>query len=55
MRIAVLVCSGGWRKKWCRTVLRGVWLSSDGEKMMWGVFPFSVVGDVGCTRVLSGR
>jgi hypothetical protein len=26
--IAVLVCSGGWRKM----VLRGVWLSSDGEK-----------------------
>jgi len=42
-------------EKWCRMVLRDVWLSSDGEKMMC-VFPFCpMVGGVGFTAVLSGR
>ena len=47
MQIAVLVCSGGWRKKWRRTVLRGVWLSSDGEKNDVVCIPFFYVGGCG--------
>jgi hypothetical protein len=34
-------------KKRCRKMLRGVWLSSDGEKMMC-VFPFFCGGGCGC-------
>ena len=42
-------------KKWCRTVLRGVWLSSDVEKNDVVCIPFFMVGGVGFTTVLSGR
>jgi len=42
-----------WMEKWCRTVLRSVWLSSDVGMMYSIVCP--MVGGVGCTRLLSSR